>query len=436
MIYPEQGAFLGGKPERGPDGKLLPVPENSVWWAHDPAIYKDENTGVYYAYCTHNLYYKSKDLIHWERMGRIIDKTPEEVVEYVGGEDVWAPDIDVRNGEYRLYFSCSKFGVCRSIIFLMVADHPEGPWTYRGIAMKTDHDSERNAIDANIIEDVENGKLYMPYGSFWRGIYMIELDPKTGLAKEEGYGRMLATRPLWSDAAVEGAYVRYNKKTGYYYLFVSYGSLNSDYNVRVGRSKNITGPYEDPNGREMTDFSYPDYETGFMMIASYQFGKGEAYMAPGHNSVLQLNEDEWFMVCHIRPCDFDHGQVSLMHVYPMLWTRDGWPVISPSVYAGEKKQIVKRSELIGRYDRISLLPTIPQGLTTSFPMELTNDGHVRSGSILGSWQLNQMNELELQLGPLTETYLVIPCWNYDKDEPTLMLTGKDDKNHACFARKQ
>ena len=49
----------------------------------------------------------------------------------------------------------------------------------------------------------------------------------------------------------EGAAVIYVKETDYYYLFQSYGWLGNDYDIRVGRSKNVMGPYVDMNGNDL-----------------------------------------------------------------------------------------------------------------------------------------------------------------------------------------
>ena len=82
------------------------------------------------------------------------------------------------------------------------------------------------------------------------GIRLIKIDPDTGLAAEEGLGIEIAKRSRGVDTSIEGAYIIYNPDTDYYYLTVSYGSLFFDYNIRVARSRNITGPYIDPNGYE------------------------------------------------------------------------------------------------------------------------------------------------------------------------------------------
>lgn len=155
--------------------------------------------------------------------------------------------------EYRLYCSNSSFGPRNSCIFTAVSDKPEGPFEPKDCVLKTDESMPVNGIDANIIRDVKTGEMYMVYGSFWGGIHILKLNEQTGLAAEDGIGTCICCRPAWLSGAVEGPYIIYNEETEYYYLFVSYGSLKTDYQIRVGRSKKVTGPYVDYNGREMTD---------------------------------------------------------------------------------------------------------------------------------------------------------------------------------------
>jgi arabinan endo-1,5-alpha-L-arabinosidase len=130
--------------------------------------------------------------------------------------------------------------VQRSCIFLAVSHKAEGPFEPRGIVLKTDDCLPVNAIDANIITDVNTGEMYMLYGSFWGGAHVLPLDPKTGLAKseapanwtldeklgtlshpvEEIVGTCVARRPSWMSGALEGPYMIYHPKYQYYYLFV------------------------------------------------------------------------------------------------------------------------------------------------------------------------------------------------------------------------
>ena len=126
---------------------------------HDPAIFYDEVSGNYYTYSTGAICQKSKDLVHWQEIGKVVERPPQESVEWTGSEDIWAPDIVKVGKEYRLYCSNSSWGVRQSCIFLAVADRPEGPFEPKGCVLKTTEkfpQSVTNAIDANIIEDAKN----------------------------------------------------------------------------------------------------------------------------------------------------------------------------------------------------------------------------------------------------------------------------------------
>lgn len=423
-----------------------------LWGAHDPAIYRDPVSGDYFAYCTHRNIYRSPDLINWRHIGRILkDETPTEAFAWTNSRGLWAPDIIKVGNEYRIYCSNSSFGVQLSCIYLVVSDKPEGPFTYRGIVVKTNSRSPVNAIDANLVVDEKTGEQYMAYGSFWGGIKLLKLDPETGLAAdkteasdgrtaESALGITIACRPKWCDGAVEGAYIRYNPDTGYYYLFVSYGSLANDYNIRVGRSRELTGPYSDYNGRPMTDMEDYDLKTGTMIACGYRFGKSQGWMAPGHNSVLCTSIDgeskDWFLVCHIRPYAVWKHVDSTMHVRRMLWI-DGWPVISPENYAGEYPQPIPYDAIAGRYEWITLSPEMPQPVIASAPAALTLSGmmHISSHTRC-TWQLTGENELLIEMqGGHTVRCRVLPSWDQENKCPALVITGLTNDGVAVWAKR-
>lgn len=418
------------------DGKPEPFPADSLWLTHDPAIYHDPVSGNYYIYSTDARGLRSKDLINWERIGKITDKPPKEAFEHVGTNNIWAPDIVKVGDEYRLYCSNSSFGSQKSCIYLAVADNAEGPFIPRGIVVKTDSSCHLNAIDANIIEDNDSEKQYMVYGSFWGGCHILELDKKTGLAREKGFGQCIARRPLWCDGSIEGPYIIYNPNTKYYYLFVSYGSLNSDYNIRVGRSLSVTGPYLDHNGRDMTDLEDYDNTLGYMLACGYSFHEGTGYMAPGHNSVLRDFDGEWYLVHHIREKNFKSLDISTMHVRKLLWSDDGWPLASPEIYSGEKLQPLMPENIAGKYERIRLTPAVPQGMQTSTTMELRSDGTVSLGiSIKAHWEMIDEYTITISYAKTVETYKVIAAWDYQLWKPTLAITGKDNTGICLWGKK-
>jgi len=435
LTFPAPPPPRDPKPVLKKGERYEPIDKYSLWGAHDPAVFRDPVTQNYYTYCTGAIARRSQDLIVWENIGKVVADPPPEAVAWVGSNAIWAPDIIKVEGEYRLYCSNSTWGVRQSCIFLAVADNPEGPFVPRGIVLKTSDQSPVNAIDANPVADQRTGEHYMAYGSFWGGCHILRLDPATGLAAEDGIGKCIARRPPWTDCAIEGPYITYNPDTEYYYLFVSYGFLASDYNIRVGRSRSITGPYLDHNGRDLTDLDDHSGEVGYMAACGYRFHGSPGVMAPGHNSVLRDSDGQWYLVCHVREHDFFVPQIATMHVYKMFWTDDGWPVITPQCYAGEEQQPVNRKLIAGRYERIKLAPAVPQSVINSVPMILAENGEFRCCSLKGRWEQIEAVKIKIEYGKVEEICFVTPAWDWQRHEPTLCLTGKDQFGIAVWGKK-
>ncbi len=434
IIYPKQPPLEPGKNilEEKPDRLDSQL---GLWLTHDPAIYKDPVSGNYYIYCTGAICQKSTDLIHWDMVGKVVEKPPQESMDWVGGDAIWAPDIVKVGEEYRLYCSNSSWGVRQSCIFLAVADNPEGPFIPRGCVLKTTDEMPVNAIDANIITDAKTNQMYMVYGSFWGGCHVLKLDTDTGLAAEAGIGKCVARRPEWMSAGIEGPYMVYYPENGYYYLFVSYGSLKSDYNIRVGRSREITGPFLDYNGKMLTDLSDSDNTIGYLAMGGYQWNEGTPYMAPGHNSVLQ-DGDDWYLVCHIREKNFtQEPEPSTMQIRKIYWSSDGWPMVSAEPYAGEKQQTIPREALPGFYETIHLVPALPQGITSAVPMKLGADGYYECCSIQGTWEYDDCNTITIHYGGQTEECHVGVAWDQELQQPTLALSGITGKGIAVWAKR-
>ena len=432
--YPDKPPAIPPKPKLRERRLCI---ETGTWFTHDPAIYHDADSGNYYIYSTGAFCQRSEDLIHWEPLGKVVDNPPEESVLWTKSSDIWAPDIVKVGNEYRLYCSNSSWGVRQSCIFLAVSDSPEGPFIPRGCVLKTTDNMPVNAIDANIIEDVETSDMYMLYGSFWGGCHMILLDRETGLAAEDGIGTCVARRPRWTDCSIEGPYMIYHKESGYYYLFVSYGSLKSDYNIRVGRSRNITGPFVDYHGKNLADTEDYDCSTGLMISCGYRWLDGIPYMAPGHNSVLQDSDNQMYLVSHIRQMNFyDTPEPSLLQIRRIYMTPDFWPVAAAQPYAGEQLQTLSETNLIGYYERISLTPSIPQGIQNAHPCRLMGNSRMESCSVIGTWHMSGDYTLELQYGNVTEHLIASPGWDHELERPTLLLSGLTNTGICTWYKKR
>lgn len=445
----------GGKltyPKAPPDYPMYDTAsiDNESKWnimnVHDPSILKTDDG--YYLYNTDVrvagtpragiMVRKSRDLIHWDWVGYALDGVPKPAGEWTGATGLWAPDVAKLGDKYYLYYAASQFGTNQSFIGVATGASPEGPWTDQGEVIKTAPGDEPNAIDPNIVTDA-NGDAWMSYGSFFGGIYIVKLDPKTGKPLEPGFGTRIAARDhITEDGAEEGPYIVYNPKLKKYYLFVSYDSLFEDYNVRVGRSDSITGPYVDANGRDMTDTLYaPQSEIGNKILGGYKFGDSDGWVAPGHNSVLK-DGDDYYIVHHARG-EADKSWPYL-HVRKIVWTKDGWPVVSPERYAGEKEQKIPEAKLAGKWERIVIDPAV-DGMIPSQPFTLRDNGKLESGSGSGTWKFDGDRSLTLKWKGkdgekgTVETVVVLPAWDWELKRPTLVFTGMNKQGIAVWGKQ-
>ncbi len=444
--------------------------ESVEYMTHDPAIYEDPVTKRFYIYPTTAEAMVSDDLVSWSPLGKVVTDVPEEARAWTSSDQIWAPDVVKVGDEYRLYCSNSSWGVQQSCIFLAVSAQAAGPFEPRGVVLKTDDTLPVNGIDANIITDAKTGDQYMLYGSFWGGVHLLLLDKETGLAMNRGedgsgvgslklmagykegmtyedlskdecekrVGVCLASRPAWTSTAIEGPYIIYHPQTKYYYLFVSYGSLKSDYNIRVGRSRTITGPYYDYDGDDMADLNDTDCTRGLMIAAGYRWLSGEPYMGPGHNSVLLRENGDMYLVSHIRKMRFldDDCGPGLLQIRKMYMSEDGWPIAEAQPYAGEvDKAAATEADLPGKYERILLSPTMPQGISHSHPLFLFADGRMECCSLQGRWEMAGSDAIQITYGNTREW--VHFSWGTDEatGNPAILLTGLTDKGTCLWAKK-
>lgn len=171
---------------------------------------------------------------------------------------------------------------------------------------------ECDAIDPGVLLDPSTGRLWLSYGTYFGYTRIVELDPKTGGLKK-------GSKPVNVAIVCEASVPVY--RDGWYYLLATHGSCcdgaNSTYNVVVGRSKNITGPYIDNVGRSMLEGG------GKMVVAT----RGDL-IGPGHFGHIILEKGVEKMSIHYE-ADLEQGGRSVLGILPVVW-KDGWPV------AGEK----------------------------------------------------------------------------------------------------
>ena len=259
----------------------------------------------------------------WVREARVFDeaKLPSWHEKMVPGNRgyLWAPDV-IRIGQnFFVYYSVSTFGKNTSAIGLVVGkaldpSSPQWRWEDHGPVISSRREDHFNAIDPALFRDPGNNSLWMTFGSFWEGIHLVELDAITGLRADP------AQPPLRLASAPEIEAPFLHARDGFYYLFVNWGKccrgVNSTYEIRVGRSRAIAGPYVDQDGKQMLD------RGGTLVLASE-----DRWIGPGHASIHVRDGREW-LVHHYY--DRDLGGRSRLRMVPLSWDPDGWPVIKPS----------------------------------------------------------------------------------------------------------
>lgn len=164
---------------------------------------------------------------------------------------VWAPDILKYQNGFRLYYAISTFGSEVSCIGLATNSRLASGWSDQGQVICSKNGDGYNTIDPHVLID-PSGKHWMVFGSFWTGIKLVELNPSTGKTLNSQI-YPLAVNPVANPDAIEASWIQYYN--GYYYLYVDWGQcckgVQSTYQIRIGRSKSIMGPYLDKSGMDM-----------------------------------------------------------------------------------------------------------------------------------------------------------------------------------------
>ena len=293
---------------------------------HDPSTIIKEK-GQYWLFATGRgiVSRHSKDLVTWEAGPPVFTNAPAWTTNTVPGfrGTFWAPDVIRLNHQYLLYYSVSTLGSQTSAIGLATnptldpAD-PNYRWTDCGIVIQTSPRDNFNAIDPSVMLD-ESGQLWLVLGSFWSGIKLVQLDPKSGR-------RLETNSPIfalaWKEAIEASCLYRHE---GYYYLFVNWDQccrgIQSTYNIRVGRSRSVTGPYLDQSGVDLLRGG-----------GSLLLGTEGRFIGPGHAGLLRRDGADWLSFHYY---DGTNNGAATLGLRPLRWNAEGWPEVKD---AGKKRQ--------------------------------------------------------------------------------------------------
>lgn len=413
---------------------------------HDPSIFRDFD-GEYYIIGSFLAGAKTDDLRNWTSIDSTFhsafSKEDRALIKEWNDDDtangwngyLWAPDIVFNPilNKYCMYISANGDN-WKSNIVLATADDVEGPYTYAGtivyggfsaenfgetdapMVLGTDTIPERyvtygiknkkwgdmypNCIDPCVFYD-DDGNLWMSYGSWSGGIFMLELDEETGLRDYNvSYETNEHSDAYFGKKISGGAYVSgeasYIQKIGdYYYLFISYGNLEAagGYNVRIYRSASPDGPYLDAVGNSSFSdkyiFNY-NLPQGVRLFGGYKwrtFVNGQ--VAQGHNSAFVDEDGRAYIVFHTRTTNGTEGHY--VKVHQLFTNKEGWIVAAPYQTNGEalSESGITSEDVVGEYDVIlHELEIDYKHLEVNKPKcVFLNADNTISGEYTGTWKL-------------------------------------------------
>lgn len=385
--------------------------------------------------------------------------------EYDINGNMWAPDViwNPTMNKWCMYLSINGESWHSSVI-LLTANSITGPYEYQGPVVicgfqdsghsYKDTDLELvlgtqaslpsrynvgsgwgrrwpHTIDPAAFYD-ENGKLWLVYGSWSGGIWMLELDEETGLRDYDvtypstnGSSDGVTSDPYFGTKIAGGYYVSgegpYIEHIGdNYFLFVSYGGFAPDggYEMRVFRSSNPNGPYKDAGGRSaifdkyVLNYGAGNDNRGSKIMGAYNnwgfMTVGEC--AQGHNSIIAADDGRTYLVYHTK---FNDGTIGhQVRIHQVFLNKDGWLVAAPFEYNGEQttdadiasQQQVSTADIVGTYQLLVhkyKMNYANMEEVTPVEIMLTDDGKV-TGSYTGTWTLDEgTSYLTLKLGSIT-----------------------------------
>lgn len=376
----------------------------------------------------------------------------------------WAPDVIYNKTmkKWCMYMSLNGDNWASSIV-CFTSDNVEGPWKYQGpvvfsgflgkyahngyaaaddwkntdFAIATGETSlpERynvgdkwgsfwpNCIDPCVFYD-DQDNLWMSYGSWSGGIFLLRLDKSNGLrdytytypyevngkaATSAAASANTTSDPYFGKKIAGGYYVSgeasYVEKIGsHYFLFMSYGGLVSTggYQMRVFRSDNPEGPYVDCNGtsavfnRYLMNYSATAVDNrGVLLFGGYKWDPmSGAEIAQGHNSAFTDKEGRSFVVYHSRFTNKGEGHE--VRVHQLFLNDEGWIMAAPFEFDGETitnndiatKASIADTEIAGDYQFLRHeygQNTEAKAYETPVNIRLNADGTI-SGAENGTWE--------------------------------------------------
>lgn len=279
--------------------------------------------------------FHSRDLVNWEQLGHVIDRTTQ--LNYDGRgvtRGLFAPAISHHGDTF--YVVCTMIDGGGN--FLVTATDPAGPWSnpvwlnFDGIDPSLFFDDDGRAWLVNNGNPPDNQPLYSGH----RAIWLQEFDPATQqLIGPRSIivngGADLAKQPVW----IEGPHLY--RRDGWYYLCCAEGGTSIQHSQVILRSRSVTGPF------------VPWEKNPILTQRDLDGTAPHAITCTGHADLVAGPDGNWWSVfLGCRPYD---GQFTTTgretFLLPVKWTDDGWPVILPP---GERVPYVVAAPKVDRAD--------------------------------------------------------------------------------------
>jgi len=294
---------------------LTQIPLSGDIYVHDPSGISFDSPN-YYIFATGqglNIHY-STNLSVWFDGGHVWNNNYPSwwrSLQPTGYGTAWAPDLLKYQSTYRLYYAISTFGSEVSCIGLASSPRLGNGWTDNGEVICSNNSVGYNTIDPHAFAD-SSGNHWLVFGSFWTGIKLVQLNPSTGMTLNN-HIYSLARNTASTQDAIEASWIQYNN--GYYYLYVDWGqcckSVDSTYQIRIGRSKSVTGPYLDKSGIDLENGG------GTMLIPIKQ----GHIIGPGHVGIY-----ESYLTYHYY--DGNNNGTPTLNLVTLSYDSSEWPQLS------------------------------------------------------------------------------------------------------------
>lgn len=438
---------------------------------HDPAIVRDGAN--YYVFGSHLASASTSDLMNWTQIstsaavGNPLVPNPaqefQEALTWAQTNTFWAPDVfRLPDGRYAFYYCACKGDSPRSALGLAVSNSITGPYTNVAVFLKSgmwgqvspdglvyDNAIHPNVVDPSIFYDAA-GTLWMVYGSYSGGIFIMRLNPATGLPYDgQGYGTRLIGG---NNTTIEGPHILYVPQTQYYYLFMTYGGLAAadGYNVRMGRSVNPDGPYLDAAGNDLTNVkgapgtlfdnaSIAPY--GVKLMGNWQFmnAAGEVsststgYLSPGGVQTHYNPENgKFIMSLHTR--FVGRGEQHEVRVHQLYLNEDGWFVAAPHRFAHETIATTDSNQVPGSYKLVNHGKDITGAVKQSMLVTLAANGTI-SGASTGTWQVSGDHYATIAVDGTTYKGVFAQQWDDDKKRWVLTFSALSTSGVSIWGSK-